>query len=190
MEGIKFEKVSLGTFIKPFEKYDYLKHYVDRMIKWKYTEYNNMEFIKYLYDNIKLPERKTSGSPEYDIEIPLPYFVISSCDKIMDNYLLPSGLKAKMPSNVVLQLYPRSSIGLKYNIGPSNTVAIIDSDYYNNGDNEGHIFVPIKNTNNDSYVIPPENKNTVQGIFIKYETTEDDSVTNIIREGGFGSTNK
>ena len=52
------------------------------------------------------------------------------------------------------------------------------------------MLIPIKNTNNDSYVIPPENKNTVQGIFIKYETTEDDSVTNIIREGGFGSTNK
>ena len=39
-----------------------------------------------------------------------------------------------------LGIYIRSSLGFKYNIRMCNQVGIIDADYYNNKDNEGHIF--------------------------------------------------
>ena len=37
-------------------------------------------------------------------------------------------------------LLVRSSMGFKYNVRLCNQVGIVDSDYYNNPDNEGHML--------------------------------------------------
>ena len=63
----------------------------------------------------------------------------------------------------------------------------IDNDYYNNSDNEGHIYVSLQNEGDKEYVIQ---KGTAycQGIFLKYFTCGDK--VEEIRNGGIGSTDK
>ena len=94
-----------------------------------------------------------------------------------------------MNENEVLMLYIRSSLGFKYNIRMCNQTGIIDKDYYNNEDNEGHIFVKIQNEG-----IKPKmfkrGENIVQGIFLNYLTTDNEEKIENKRTGGIGSTNK
>lgn len=181
MEGIKFEKVTFGTFLKFFQNNQEMMEYANAYS----NNFENAEgYIKYLYDNIKLPERKTKHSAGYDIYSPVPFFNIKENSKVV----LPSGIKATMPSNMVLKLYVRSSVGIKYDLELSNIVGIIDADYYNNPDNEGHILIGIRNNSETPYIIPEEKNNLCQGIFVNYFTTEDDNV-DAERIGGVGSTN-
>ena len=97
-------------------------------------------------------------------------------------------LMAKMESDEMLQLYVRSSLGFKYNIRLTNQVGIIDSDYYNNKDNEGHIWYSIQN-HGDKEITFKKGDRTIQGIFTKYLLTSDDKLNNNERISGFGSTN-
>ena len=82
----------------------------------------------------------------------------------------------------------RSSCPLKYWLILANGVGIIDSDYYNNPDNEGHIFFQIINLSPFDIVLQ-KGEIIGQGIIKKYETTENDNA-NGKREGGFGSTSQ
>ena len=69
------------------------------------------------------------------------------------------------------------------------TVGIIDSDYYNS-DNEGHIFIKLTNdTNMNKTVSLSRGDGFVQGLFMPFGITEDDSADGV-RNGGFGSTSK
>ena len=70
----------------------------------------------------------------------------------------------------------------------ANSVGIIDGDYYNNPDNEGHIYFQFINLS----PIPIQLKKgdcIGQGIIKPYLKTEADNTT-ASREGGFGSTDK
>ena len=100
--------------------------------------------------------------------------------------MVPTGLKVKMPKDVVLKIYPRSSTGSNCLLVLANQTGIIDSDYYNNPDNEGHIFIPILNLFPYDIKIKKGEK-IAQGIFEHYLITDDDNADNK-RIGGFGST--
>ena len=69
-----------------------------------------------------------------------------------------------------------------------NSIGIIDADYYNNSDNEGHIWVCLQNEGNDIYKIE-KGAAFAQGIIMKYYTVDDDNVSSI-RIGGIGSTDR
>lgn len=88
----------------------------------------------------------------------------------------------------MLMLVVRSSMGFKYNVRLTNQVGIIESDYYNNPDNEGHMWICLQNHGDKEYII---NKGDAyaQGIFVKFLTTDDDNAKTL-RTGGLGSTNK
>lgn len=58
---------------------------------------------------------------------------------------VPTGIKSYFDRKEVLLLIVRSSMGFKYNIRLCNQVGVIDSDYYNNKDNEGHIWLMTQN---------------------------------------------
>lgn len=89
----------------------------------------------------------------------------------------------------VLKCYPRSGLGFKFRLQLNNTVGIIDSDYYNS-DNEGHIFAKLTNDSNEGKTVQIKaGEGFMQGIFVEYGITVDDSVTDV-RNGGFGSTTK
>lgn len=78
---------------------------------------------------------------------------------------------------------PKSGLGFKYGMRLSNTIGIIDSDYYFS-DNEGHIQA--KFSAHKPFSVNAGQK-FMQGIFIPYGITCDDHA-NAVRNGGFGST--
>ena len=135
------------------------------------------------YDDILLPVRKTMKSAGYDF--------ISFMDitiKPNDIVKIPTGIKISLEDGEFLGIFVRSSMGFKYNVRMCNQVGIIDGDYYNNPDNEGHIYFQLINLS----PIPIQLKKgdcIGQGIIKPYLKTEADNTT-ASREGGFGSTDK
>lgn len=131
-----------------------------------------------------LPQRKTSGSAGYDFFLPVDLEIKAG----ESSDLIFLDVKAKMPKDVFLSLHIRSSLGIKKGLHLANIMGIIDSDYYNNQDNEGNIGIKITNSGkNDVYL--KKGESVVQGVFLKYLTTDDDAANNE-RSGGFGSTGK
>jgi dUTP pyrophosphatase len=70
-----------------------------------------------------------------------------------------------------------------------NQIGIIDADYYNNAGNEGHMWIALQNEGTTDWVVNKGDR-VVQGIFVKYLLTDDDSGAASNRQGGLGSTNK
>ena len=81
--------------------------------------------------------------------------------------LVSTGMKCKLQPGTYLELSVRSSCPLKYWLILGNSVGIIDADYYNNKDNEGHIWIRIQNEG-DKTVKFNSGEAIVQGIFLKY----------------------
>ena len=135
-----------------------------------------------MYENLKLPRRATKGSAGYDFFAPFAFTLAPG-----ETIKIPTGIRAEMQEDWVLQIYPRSGLGFKYRLQMNNTVGIIDSDYFFS-DNEGHIFVKLTNdTKEDKTVELAEGAGFAQGIFLPFGITEDDDCTEA-RNGGFGST--
>ena len=153
----------------------------------KFEKISKSEFLKDVpdanYDDIILPKRSTLNSAGYDF-----YSVISFTLSPGERRVIPTGIKASMNSNEFLSIYIRSSLGFKWNIRMCNQVGIIDADYINNKDNEGHIFVCLQNES-DKEVVIKKGDRFAQGIFMSYLITDDDSATDT-RNGGIGSTNE
>lgn len=139
---------------------------------------------KYAEIDFTMPERKTAQSAGYDICVPEE--VVLKPGKIQ---LVPTGVKAYMLEDEFLGVHIRSSIALKKGIMLVNNVGIIDADYYNNEDNEGHIMLALLNTTATDVVFA-KNERVAQGIFYKYLTADSDKTEEkAVRTGGFGSTN-
>lgn len=134
------------------------------------------------YEDIILPKRSTINSAGYDF-----YSLYDIVIKPSERIVIPTGIKVCMNENEFLGIYVRSSLGFKFNTRMCNQVGIIDADYYDNKDNEGHIFVCLQNESDNDVVIKKGNK-FVQGIFQPFLITDNDC-TNTIRNGGIGSTN-
>lgn len=143
--------------------------------------------LKYVdvYDNdIKLPQRSTSKSAGYDAYSPVHLIIPAhSTAKI------PTGFKVMMEDDDVLFFIIRSSLATKKGIHTTNQVGVIDADYYNNPDNEGHCWICLENTSDKDFEINVGDK-VSQLIFVKFNTTDDDEPLTDKRLGGFGSTGK
>jgi dUTP pyrophosphatase len=160
----KFEKVS-------YEEYDHT-------MTNNGHPFDNQNY----YDNIILPRRGTKSSAGYDIRTPIQVTIDPG-----DTVLIPTGVKASIDDDKVLIIVPRSSMGIKKKCMMANTVGIIDSDYYNNPSNEGHIMIALTNTSHSTPVKLEANDRICQCIFMAYYTTDDDN-SKTTREGGIGST--
>lgn len=102
--------------------------------------------------------------------------------------LVPTGVKVYLPKQKYLQLSVRSSCPLKYWLILANGVGIIDADYYNNPDNEGHIFFQIINLFPYDILLQKGEK-IGQGIILPYYLASEKGPA-AARVGGFGSTSK
>lgn len=139
---------------------------------------------KELYESYNLPVRKTKTSAGYDFES-IYDFVLKPNEIIK----LPLGIKVCMNDDEAFMLYVRSSQGFKYNVRFCNQVGVIDSDYYNNIDNEGHMWIKLQNEGDKDYVVKKGDA-ICQGVFTKYLVVDDEVEMKAIRKGGLGSTNK
>ena len=139
---------------------------------------------KNLYESYSLPRRGTKSAAGYDF-----YALYDYTLKPGEIKKIPTGIKVCMESGDVLFLIDRSSMGFKYNVRLTNQVGVIDADYYNNSNNEGHMWIRIQNEGDKDYVVK-KGEGMIQGIFMKYLKTDDDIDSEEERNGGFGSTNK
>ena len=136
---------------------------------------------------INLPVRKTKFSAGYDIEV-AEDTVIPSFKKGMAPTLIKTGLKAYMQEDEYLKLCNRSSNPKKKGLILANSIGVVDSDYYENPDNDGHIMFAFYNIKDEDTVIK-KGEAIGQAIFEKFLTVDND-VANGERLGGFGSTSE
>ena len=137
-------------------------------------------------EGINLPKRKTKYSAGYDIEA-AEDVVIPSFKKGMNPTLVKTGIKAYMQDDEALMLYNRSSNPKKKGLILANSVGVVDKDYYENPDNDGHIMFAFYNIK-DTDIEIKKGDCIGQGIFEKYLVADNDSAEGE-RMGGFGSTN-
>lgn len=136
---------------------------------------------------INLPVRKTKYSAGYDIEA-AEDTIIPSFKKGMKPTLVKTGVKAYMLEDEVLILANRSSNPGKKGLILANSIGVIDSDYYGNPDNDGHIMFAFFNIKDEDIEIKKGDA-IGQGIFQKFLTVDEDTAEGE-RVGGFGSTTK
>ncbi len=139
---------------------------------------------KELYESYNLPKRSTKGSAGYDFESLIDFTL-----KPGEIKKIPLGVKAEMNDGEVLLIVVRGSMGFKYNVRMCNQVGVIDKDFYNNPDNEGHMWIRLENHGDKDYVVK-KGDNIGQGIFMNFLTVDDEDKNIKDRVGGFGSTNK
>lgn len=134
-------------------------------------------------NNDLLPKRSTKNAAGYDLkalhDVHIPVGHIA---------LVATGVKAYMQPGEVLYLYDRSSNPKKKGVVLINSVGVIDADYYNNEDNEGHIFVQFKNIS-DKAVHIARGERVAQAVFAPFLLADDDDASGE-RVGGFGSTGR
>lgn len=138
---------------------------------------------KELYNNYELPKRKTKSSAGYDF-----FSLIEKELMPNESVIIPTGVKFCSNQDEVLLLFIRSSLGFKHNIRLVNQVGVIDSDYYNNEQNEGHILIKIQNEGDHPYKIEI-GSGIAQGVFTKFLTVDEEEEIKQTRKGGIGSTN-
>ena len=138
---------------------------------------------EYQERGIALPIRKTCASAGYDIAA-----AENVCLRAGEMALIPTGLKAYMQPDEYLAIHIRSSLAVKQRLVLANSQGIIDADYYDNPDNEGHILIALINGGSQDVVISAGMR-IAQGIFCKYLLTDqDESTGKEERTGGIGST--
>lgn len=139
---------------------------------------------KSLYESYNIPKRSTKESAGYDFES-----IIDFTLKPGEIKKIPLGIKADMNSGEVLFFIVRSSQGFKYNVRMCNQVGVIDKDYYNNSENEGHMWIKLENHGDKDYVVSKGDK-IIQGIFMPFLTVDNEEEIKGIRTSGIGSTDR
>ena len=135
---------------------------------------------------INLPERKTKMSAGYDVEA-AEDVVVPSFKPGQKPVLIKTGIKAYFPKDEVLYLVNRSSNPKKNGLVLANSIGVVDADYYNNVDNDGHIMFAFYNMLDTDTLIKKGDR-IGQAIFQKILLADNDKAEGE-RIGGFGSTN-
>lgn len=167
---------------------------------------------KYADSDIPYPVRKTSNSAGYDFAVAKDT-IVPSYQKYIEGFanntsklyhtleevadltkrcgfrptLVPTGMKCYLEPEMYLELSMRSSLPLKTWLVLANGVGIIDADYADNPDNEGHIYFQLINLSPFDILLKKGDA-IGQGIIKYYNVTDDDVPAIAKRVGGFGST--
>lgn len=140
--------------------------------------------VEKAYDGIKIPVRKTRYSAGYDICIPIDISIPSGQRRV-----IPTGIKVVFEEDEMstwhLQMYVRSSVGIKDGIVLTNGTGVIDPDYFR-GKNDGDMMLALLNTS-DKLVQYKAGDRICQAVFVIHGLTSDDNASGD-RIGGIGST--
>ena len=144
---------------------------------------------------VNLPKRATKNAAGYDFEAAEDILVPSVWKQVISRAtkeefkptMVPTGIKAQMEEDEGLFMFNRSG-NPKLGLILANGVGVVDSDYFENPGNDGHIFFAFFNFSPEDVLVSKGQK-IGQGVFQKFLLTDDDKTTGI-RVGGFGSTGK
>ena len=131
---------------------------------------------------VLFPQRGTKYSAGYDFLAPYEFKVLPGSD-----ITIWTDIKVFMLPDEFLGIYPRAS-SMKRKIRLGNTVGIIDFDYYSNKKTDGNIGINIHNYGDNPQLFK-EGEGIAQGIFQKFLEAYNCN-TDVLREGGIGSTTK
>ena len=142
------------------------------------------DIIEKGYNNIVLPVRKTKYSAGYDICTPIDITIPS-----MERRVIPTGIKVVFNDDEMdawhLQMYVRSSVGIKQGVVLTNGTGIIDPDYQFS-DNDGDMMLALLNTSPNTVKYKAGDR-ICQAVFCLHGRTEND-IARGSRTGGIGST--
>lgn len=161
----------------------FVEHILDRMVNPEYVkafvDHDTGAISKFLLDDL-LPEIRDI------LSVDLEEAKVAIKRAGAKATLVSTGYKVRLGSRQVCKLYIRSSTPYQALLVLGNSVGIIDSDYYNNVDNEGEIFFQLINLSPFSVTLK---KGDIigQAELSTFEVTEDD-ISEGTRESGFGST--
>lgn len=134
-----------------------------------------------IYDAIQLPDSSTASSAGHDFHIPFDVKIVPG-----EKIFIPTGIRwitqGGADEHTVLIICPRSGLGTKFGMRLSNTIGIIDADYYK-ATNEGHIMAMIEV---DKTCELSANDKFMQGIIVPFIHCGENNINK--RTGGFGST--
>ena len=140
--------------------------------------------VKKLDPKVQLPSYKTKGSSGMDLMA-----FIKDPIKIAPNTpaLIPTGISVAIPSDVEIQIRPRSGLAAKSSISVLNTPGTIDSDY------RGELKIILFNHSKEEFVV--RNNDRIAQIVLmpvlKIDFEEVDNLPDTLRgSDGFGSTGK
>lgn len=136
--------------------------------------------------NINIPIRKTAHSAGYDVQS-AEDVVIRPFTPGCKPTLVHTGLKVYCQDDEWYMLAPKSSTPFKKNLVLANSIGIIDSDYYENIDNDGEFMYAYYNIG-DKPVVIKKGDDIGQLVFQKFLICDGDGASGE-RVGGFGSTN-
>ena len=141
--------------------------------------------VEKAYEGIKIPVRKTKYSAGYDVCTPVDVVLPSGQRRV-----IPTGIKAVFNEDEMeswhLQMYVRSSVGIKDGVVLTNGTGVIDPDYFM-GENDGDMMLALLNTS-DKLVKYKAGDRICQAVFVLHGLTSDDAASGD-RTGGIGSTN-
>lgn len=141
--------------------------------------------VEKAYENIKIPVRKTKYSAGYDVCTPVDVVLPSGQRRV-----IPTGIKAVFNDDEMeswhLQMYVRSSVGIKDGVVLTNGTGVIDPDYFM-GENDGDMMLALMNTS-EKLVKYKAGDRICQAVFVLHGLTSDDNASGD-RTGGIGSTN-
>lgn len=154
--------------------------------------------------NINIPVRSTRHSAAYDLQAAEDVVIPSIWKVIFENakkflsgnteYLdikptkVFTGLKSYFGEDEVLILANRSSGPAKMGLIMANSIGIVDSDYYNNPGNDGHLMYQYYNFFPTDVSIK-KGERIGQAYFQRFLIADNDSAFGV-RQGGIGSTGK
>lgn len=163
------------------------------------------EICKGLENNdINLPIRKTAKSVGYDLEALEDTTIPSIWKNVFENVakflkhdtnykeikptLVRTGIKSYFGDDEVLILANRSSHPIKKGLVLANSIGIVESDYYENPQNDGELMYAYYNFFPVDITIKKHNA-VGQAYFQKFLVADNDNATGK-RLGGFGSTDQ
>ena len=114
--------------------------------------------------------------------------ILKNCSFDCRPTLVPTGVKIYLDKDKTFDIQARSSLPRKNWLIVANAPGLIDADYVDNPDNEGHIFVQLINLAPFPFTIKKGEK-FAQGVIRQYFTVDNDTHGGE-RMGGFGSTDK
>lgn len=160
----------------------------DKILKFEWRERKARGFEEVIKKHKKhdsktiLPVRGSKYSAGYDFH--------SKEDVIIEpgkSHLFWTDVKAYMQEGEVLEIYVRSSIGIKKNLILKNLVGIIDMDYFCNENNDGNIGVCLFNIGEEEQHIKCGER-IAQGIFKNFLVADNKEDNLKERKGGIGHT--
>ena len=167
---MRFLRVSYSVFADDMEKYKPVQITQEKLFD--------------AWNGIRIPERATEYSAGYDIRIPIDITIPAG-----ERRIIPTGIRAVFSPEELdtwhLQMYVRSSVGIRDGIVLMNGTGIIDPDYQFS-DNQGDMMLALINTSSRSVRYKAGDR-ICQAVFAIHGLVYGDKAEGV-RRGGIGST--